>query len=1018
MKKILIIIFLGCLYLTGNSQSQIRKNQVKGLQTTLDSLTSQITNTVTTPMIDGLSNVKVAYGVIRLKTGATKALRLRRSSDNTQQDFYFNTSGNLDAQVIISWLNGATGYVATWYDQSGNGNDATQSTVANQPYLVFEDVPKVRFQFTGANVGQALNFTLTSGITANSASVFAAYKNYVGSAASSFNSGSGGYVAQKSILGGASVNFELYEGATSPDYDAIRIASGGTAQSSVNLYGYSSPNYISVQSGGSGGKITSNYKTATFTNLGTGTETTLTIGNSNALLTPFAGDFYNFILFNTSVADATITGLAGLSKTAFNLVDNTVAALNIGAEGDSQTSAITATNNQNYPAQMQSTKRNYVFDVGISGNFIADITTKAVHVDRNIVAGKTNILFVWIGTNDISGGTTGATEYASLKTYCDARTAAGWNYVYVLTMIQRTAPGAVETQRLAYNTAIRGNGNVDWAGVVDVGADTRFQYIAGASSIYTYDAMYYTDGIHPTNAGYGIVASYIDAVIETLTNSAVTNTLTNRLSIIENNFNLLPNLYTQNSNTFNFATPNIALKGIAYTPTIVGGTLPNTTVTIQGSSAAGSGNQGQTIIEPSLGKVSFGGTGFTGPFTQKTSGTDYINWLTGATSQVIMSFNGASGALGTENLSSYLSGYTISFDGTSTFRIYSPNTLNIAGGTVNWQNASAANVGGYSGGFFGFGVAPVSTSPFTFSGSYNGIGTTTPVLFSSTVGYGPTNPSVGSTLVYNGYNLLNTFSATSIGTSTPAVVTGYTFGTTIAQPVAYTYTSITGTNALTTFNHTIGAATMTTYTGNWLQTKSTSGQNVSATTFYGTRVTPFNKTSTGTLSGTTGYALYMDDWSGSGLFTNQWGFYNANTSPSFFAGVVQLSTLTASKVVFTDASKNLTSTGIGTSSQYILGDGTLGTIGAKPHTIFTPPTGGTVSLTNNQYNIINPAGALVTLTVNLPSSPANNDCVFIKFTQNVTTVTYGNGTVADGITAPTAGGLVVLTYDSGTTSWY
>lgn len=88
------------------------------------------------------------------------------------------------------------------------------------------------------------------------------------------------------------------------------------------------------------------------------------------------------------------------------------------------------------------------------------------------------------------------------------------------------------------------------------------------------------------------------------------------------------------------------------------------------------------------------------------------------------------------------------------------------------------------------------------------------------------------------------------------------------------------------------------------------------------------------------------------------------------------------------------------------------------HTIFTPTTGSTVALLNNQYNIINPSGALLALTVNLPSSPNNNDVVYIKFTQNVTTVTYGNGTVVDGITAPTAGGLTVLTYDSGTTSWY
>jgi len=143
----------------------------------------------------------------------------------------------------------------------------------------------------------------------------------------------------------------------------------------------------------------------------------------------------------------------------------------------------------------------------------------------------------------------------------------------------------------------------------------------------------------------------------------------------------------------------------------------------------------------------------------------------------------------------------------------------------------------------------------------------------------------------------------------------------------------------------------------------------------------------------------------------------SSTGSATFTGINNAA-LTASKVVFTDASKNLTSTGIGTSSQYILGDGTLGTIGAKAHTIFTPTTGGTITLINNQYNIVNPAGALVSLTVNLPSSPANNDCVFIKYTQAVTTVTYSGGTVIDGIVSPAAGGLVVLTYDSLSSSWY
>lgn len=93
-------------------------------------------------------------------------------------------------------------------------------------------------------------------------------------------------------------------------------------------------------------------------------------------------------------------------------------------------------------------------------------------------------------------------------------------------------------------------------------------------------------------------------------------------------------------------------------------------------------------------------------------------------------------------------------------------------------------------------------------------------------------------------------------------------------------------------------------------------------------------------------------------------------------------------------------------------------IATSSHTIFTPTTGGTVTLVNNKYNIINPAGTLATLTVALPSSPANNNIVYIKYTQAVTSVTYSGGTVVGSTGAAVVGGLVVLTYDAVTTSWY
>jgi hypothetical protein len=38
-------------------------------------------------------------------------------------------------QSLASWLGGATGYVTTWYDQSGAGNHMSCSSVANQPKI-------------------------------------------------------------------------------------------------------------------------------------------------------------------------------------------------------------------------------------------------------------------------------------------------------------------------------------------------------------------------------------------------------------------------------------------------------------------------------------------------------------------------------------------------------------------------------------------------------------------------------------------------------------------------------------------------------------------------------------------------------------------------------------------------------------------------------------------------------------------------------------------------------------------
>jgi hypothetical protein len=78
---------------------------------------------------------------LRAVSGVTaKAVQVRNGTTSAIQDFYADERGNLltapiVGQTLANWLGGATGYVTTWYDQSGRGNHATQTTAANQPII-------------------------------------------------------------------------------------------------------------------------------------------------------------------------------------------------------------------------------------------------------------------------------------------------------------------------------------------------------------------------------------------------------------------------------------------------------------------------------------------------------------------------------------------------------------------------------------------------------------------------------------------------------------------------------------------------------------------------------------------------------------------------------------------------------------------------------------------------------------------------------------------------------------------
>jgi hypothetical protein len=119
-------------------------------------------------LLDTYPNAAAAYSVRKLRAAYTgSAIRVRRSSDNTEQDIGFTALGNLDTTSLSSFCSGTNGFVTTWYDQSGNAKNATQSTAANQPQIVSSGSvinvnSKPAAQFTKANNHNLINATLAT----------------------------------------------------------------------------------------------------------------------------------------------------------------------------------------------------------------------------------------------------------------------------------------------------------------------------------------------------------------------------------------------------------------------------------------------------------------------------------------------------------------------------------------------------------------------------------------------------------------------------------------------------------------------------------------------------------------------------------------------------------------------------------------------------------------------------------------------------------------------------------------
>jgi len=105
-------------------------------------------------LLDTYTGASAAYSLRNLTNSWTSSdvVLVRRSSDSAESGF---TATEVSNGTLLAWVGtGGTdnGFVTTWYDQSGNANNAVQATTTSQPKVVSAGALVVGgFDFDGVN---------------------------------------------------------------------------------------------------------------------------------------------------------------------------------------------------------------------------------------------------------------------------------------------------------------------------------------------------------------------------------------------------------------------------------------------------------------------------------------------------------------------------------------------------------------------------------------------------------------------------------------------------------------------------------------------------------------------------------------------------------------------------------------------------------------------------------------------------------------------------------------------------
>lgn len=130
-------------------------------------------------LLDTYPGATAAYSFRKLSSTYTgNCIRVRRSSDNAEQNIGF-VNNVLDTASLLTFVGAGNGFMTTWYDQSGNGNNVSQAAGVQQPTIVASGVLNTRNGktmtfFDGSN-DALVSGSIFAGTFANS-SIFSVFR--------------------------------------------------------------------------------------------------------------------------------------------------------------------------------------------------------------------------------------------------------------------------------------------------------------------------------------------------------------------------------------------------------------------------------------------------------------------------------------------------------------------------------------------------------------------------------------------------------------------------------------------------------------------------------------------------------------------------------------------------------------------------------------------------------------------------------------------------------------------------